>query len=62
MASTAAYETIREDFAALRGELYEFRHTLHRHPEPSGKEVQTAQRIREELDKAGLLEIKPTVI
>ncbi len=54
MASTAAYETIREDLAALRGELYEFRHTLHRHPEPSGKEVQTAQRIREELTKLGL--------
>lgn len=54
MASTAAYETIKEDFAALRGELYEFRHDLHRHPETSGKEVQTAQKIRRELTKLGL--------
>lgn len=54
MASTAAYNTVKDDFAALRGELYEFRHTLHRHPEPSGREFQTAQRIREELTKLGL--------
>ncbi len=54
MAPTAVYDTIREDFAAIRDELYELRHDLHRHPETSGKEYRTAQRIREELARLGL--------
>ncbi len=45
---------IREDYSAIRGELYELRHDLHRHPELSGQEYQTARRIREELAKIGL--------
>ena len=33
----------------------EMRRYFHQHPEESTKEVKTAQRIREELDKAGIL-------
>ncbi len=54
MASTAAYETIKEDFSAIRGELYDLRHELHRCPETSGREYQTAGRIREQLTKLGI--------
>ncbi len=45
---------IKEDLSAVRDELYEFRHDLHRHPELSGQERRTARRIREELAKIGL--------
>ena len=49
-----SFEMIKRDIAAIRGELYELRHMLHRYPEPSSGEIRTAQTIRAELEKIGL--------
>ena len=45
---------LKEELRAIQEELFEIRHDFHRHPELSGREERTAQRIRAELEKAGL--------
>ena len=47
-------EKLRRIIHELLPELREFRHDLHAHPELMYQERRTAQRVREELDKAGI--------
>ncbi len=49
-----ATEKLRRIISELLPELTEFRHDLHAHPELMYQERRTAQRVREELDKAGI--------
>lgn len=49
-----SYAFVKEELAQILPFLYELRHDLHRHPEPSSREFYTAERIRQELSAIGL--------
>ncbi|MCR5282816.1 MAG: amidohydrolase [Lachnospiraceae bacterium] len=53
MVQTSLSDGVKEELRAILPELIAFRRDLHQHPEPSGREAETARKVRKNLEAYG---------